>query len=199
MTPATGSLLLRFGSVACLVALDQWSKVRVWEWLQASDEGRSVSRPLAGDWLSFCSSCNGGAAFGQFAQFPYVLVIGRGLAVLFLGWLLLRAAASPRLPVVAMALVLAGALGNLIDNLSTGCVVSPGHPFLGVRDFIDVYFKPLLGIDYHFPAFNVADSCITVGACAWIHASFRQRPAEAPPAAPVERSSDSAAPPAPKA
>jgi hypothetical protein len=38
-----------------------------------------------------------------------------------------------------------------------------GSPFRGVRDFIDVYFEPLFGIDHHFPAFNLADSCITVG------------------------------------
>lgn len=175
MTLATGSTLVRFGSVALLVVFDQWSKVVVWQWLEASPDGRSVSRRLAGEWLSFCSSCNGGAAFGQFTQFPYVLVIGRALAVLFLGWLLLRAGSRPRLPLFAMTLVLAGALGNLLDNLTTGCSVS-GHPFLGVRDFVDVYFRPLLGIDYHFPAFNVADSCITVGACAWILASFLHRP-----------------------
>lgn len=181
MKLATGSALLRFGAVALLVVLDQWSKLRVFEWLRASPEGHSASRPLAGEWLSFCSSCNGGAAFGQFSQFPYVLVIGRALAVLFLGWLLLRAEARPRLALWAMVLVLAGALGNLIDNLWTGCAI-PAHPFLGVRDFIDVYFRPLIGVDHHFPAFNVADSCITVGACAWILASFLHKPAPPTPA-----------------
>jgi len=174
MKLATGSPLLRFGSVAFLVAFDQWSKMRVFAWLGASPEGHSASRRLAGDWLSFCTSCNPGAAFGQFDQFPFVLVIGRVLAVGFLGWLLLRAESRPRLALVAMALVLAGALGNVIDNLWTGCAT--GQPFHGVRDFIDVYFEPLFGVDRHFPAFNVADSCITVGACAWILASFLHRP-----------------------
>ncbi len=183
MKLATGSPLLRFGAVALLVLLDQWSKLRVFEWLRASAEGHSAAQPLAGEWLSFCSSCNGGAAFGQFSQFPYVLVIGRAVAVLFLGWLLLRVESRPRLALWAMALVLAGALGNLIDNLWTGCAI-PGHPFLGVRDFIDVYFRPLIGVDHHFPAFNVADSCITVGACAWILASFLHKPAPEKPADP---------------
>jgi signal peptidase II len=183
MTLARGSPLLRFGTVAALVLLDQWSKGAVFDWLNASSEGHAVPRALLGDWLSFCGSCNGGAAFGQFREFPYVLVIGRALAVGFLAWFLLRAESRPRLVLVAMTLVLSGALGNLLDNLWSGCIVD-GHPFLGVRDFIDVYFLPLVGIDSHFPAFNVADSCITVGACAWIVASFLHRPSETPPSAP---------------
>jgi signal peptidase II len=178
MKVATGALLLRFGWVALLVALDQWSKARVFDWLGASPEGISMPQRLHGEWLSLCSSCNRGAAFGQFGQFPYVLVTGRALAVVFLTWLLLRAESRPRLALVAMTLVLAGALGNVIDNLWTGCMQA-GHPFYGVRDFIDVYFKPLIGVDSHFPAFNVADSCITVGAFTWILASFLRRPATA--------------------
>src|SRR5437867_2613531 len=134
MAPAKRSLLLRFGVVALLVVLDQWSKAVVY------GEGRGVKTPLFGtDWLSFWNSCNGGAAFGQFSQFPFVLVLGRAAAVLFLSWLLLRADARPRLVLCAMTLVLAGAFGNLIDNLWTGCPIA-GHPFLGVRDFVNVYF-----------------------------------------------------------
>jgi len=170
MALAQGSPLVRFGAVASLVVFDQWSKAAVFEW-------PPVRRELLGtSWLSFWSSCNGGAAFGQFSQFPYVLVIGRALAVVFLSWLLLRADSRPRLVLTAMTLVLAGAFGNLIDNLGAGCTV-PDHPFLGVRDFIDVDFQPLIGWARHFPAFNVADSCITVGACAWILAGFLHKPA----------------------
>jgi signal peptidase II len=175
-----GSPLFRFGTVALLVLLDQWSKSAVFELLGVTNGGHAAPHRLLGTWLNFWNSCNGGAAFGQFDQFPYVLVIGRGLAVLFLGWLLLRAEPHPRLVLFAMTLVLAGALGNLIDNLWTGCAIA-GHPFLGVRDFIDVDFEPLVGIDQRFPAFNVADSCITVGAAAWILAGFVHKP-EPPPA-----------------
>jgi len=172
-----GSLLARFGTVAVLVVLDQWSKLAVFRLLNPDAAGHSRLMPVLGDWLSLCTSCNPGAAFGQFHQFPRVLVIGRAIAVLFLAWLLLRAQPRPRVPLVAMTLVLSGALGNLIDNLWTGCVV-PGHPFYGVRDFIDVWYQPFLGIDKHFPAFNVADSCITVGACIWILSGFRRRSEE---------------------
>jgi lipoprotein signal peptidase len=60
--------------------------------------------------------------------------------------------------------------------LGAGCTVfdRPGHPFFGVRDFVLVNFSPI-GIDWNFPAFNVADSCITVGAAAWILAGFLHR------------------------
>ena len=56
---------------------------------------------------------------------------------------------SDRLLAVALMLVLGGAIGNLLDRLLYGHVV----------DFIDVYYR-----GWHWPAFNVADSAITVGA-----------------------------------
>ena len=170
-----GSPLARFTPVAALVALDQWSKKAVFAWLEPLSGHHRA--PLLGDGLAFWTSCNRGAAFGQFGDHPTVLVLGRAGAVLFLGWLLLRAETRPRLALVAMALVLSGALGNLIDNLWTGCQVG-GH-FRGVRDFIDVWYQPFLGIDKHFPAFNVADSCITIGACAWIASGFHRQPRSA--------------------
>lgn len=175
MALAQGSPLLRYGAVAGLVIADLYTKAAVFSWLGVTRERFYRSEPLFGtSWLAFSSSCNGGAAFGQFSQFPWVLVLGRIAAVLFLGWLLLRADPRPRLVLCAMTLVLAGALGNLIDNLWLGCFLLD-HPFLGVRDFIDVYFGPI-GIDAHFPAFNLADSCITVGACAWILSGFLHKP-----------------------
>lgn len=168
--PASG-LVLRLAIVLALVAADQWSKSAVFEWL-----GPGGHEPLLGTrWLSFAISCNFGAAFGQFDQFPRILVVGRIAACGFLVWLLLRTPGRPRLTLWAMVLVLSGALGNLIDNLGTGCVDLPGKTFCGVRDFILVYWKPLIGIDDYFPAFNVADSCITIGACLWILAGFVHR------------------------
>jgi len=178
MALAQGSPLLRFGSVALLVALDQWSKVAVFDYLgiEPGVYAHNEKKLFGTEWFSFANSCNGGAAFGQFGQFPWVLVLGRIAAVAFLSWLLLRAASRPRLVLVAMTLVLAGALGNVIDNLGAGCTVfeRPEHPFLGVRDFVLVNFAPI-GIDKNFPAFNLADSCITVGACAWILSGFLHR------------------------
>lgn len=167
--PCARSLALRFGVVALIVALDLWSKARVFAWLEHSDAlvrdccDRGHQRYLLlggeGGWLAFMLSLNPGAAFGRFADWPHLLVGGRVLAVIFLAWLLVRTPPKRASFVLALVLVLGGALGNLYDNLflePTG-----GHPYGRVRDFIDVYFDVW---KWHFPTFNVADSCITIGA-----------------------------------
>jgi signal peptidase II len=58
---------------------------------------------------------------------------------------------------VALALVLGGAIGNLIDRLTYGYVI----------DFLDVYYQ-----NYHWPAFNIADSSITIGVVLMLLDSF---------------------------
>jgi len=165
-----------FALVLLLVLLDQWSK-GLYAWVEgghaemARDCHPGHSRHLlAGEWLSLMTSCNSGAAFGRFDAFPRILVGGRVLAVVVLSIWLLRIDTRQRGVLSAMVLVLAGALGNVIDNLWTGCG-SGGAPH-GVRDFVNVWFEPLLGWDYHFPSFNVADSCISVGAVLWILTGF---------------------------
>lgn len=116
--------------------------------------------PILGESLTFMLSRNTGAAWGIGGSFPHILVTGRVIAVAVLACLVIQPGRTRALR-VALVLVLAGALGNLYDNL----FLQPdeGDPFGSVRDFIDVYFGAL-GWDYHFPTFNVADSCITVGA-----------------------------------
>lgn len=149
--------------VGLLVALDLWSKAAVFGWLEESpgelvlDPHGHPRFPIAGGWLTFMLSRNTGAAWGVMQDYPWILVGGRVIAVLVLSWMLVKSDKGSL--TLALVLVLAGALGNLYDNLFLDPF--PGHPFGAVRDFIDVYF----GIwDYHFPTFNVADSCITCGA-----------------------------------
>lgn len=169
--PGIPALFRRLCWVVALVVLDLWSKAAVFAWIgRLRDAGELTPHecgllshpryPISGDWLSFMLTLNPGAAFGQLGEYPYLLIGGRVLAVLFLGWLLLRTPASKPITVTALVLVLAGALGNLYDNLFLDDP-HDGHPFGKVRDFIDVYFG---AFDWHFPTFNVADSCITVGA-----------------------------------
>ncbi|MEY2680919.1 MAG: hypothetical protein RL661_1150 [Pseudomonadota bacterium] len=68
---------------------------------------------------------------------------------------------SQRWEAIAWALVLGGALGNLIDRILYGYVI----------DFLDVYVG-----DWHWPAFNVADSAITVGVVMLLLDSFKPQP-----------------------
>ena len=79
--------------------------------------------------------------------------------------LLRRTAPGDRLNGIGLSLVLGGAVGNLIDRLWLGHVV----------DFLDVYYGTA-----HWPAFNVADSAITVGAALLVLGMWRQERAAQP-------------------
>jgi signal peptidase II len=95
---------------------------------------------------------NTGAAFSFLAQaagWQRWFFVGLGLAATaFIVWMLLRHGGQ-RLFSAALALILGGALGNVIDRLLHGHVI----------DFIQVHWR-----DAYFPSFNVADSAITIGA-----------------------------------
>jgi signal peptidase II len=96
---------------------------------------------------------NPGAAFGLLsaAEFPFKPVVMIAVALAALVAVAVYAVTLPadqRIARVGLALILGGAIGNLIDRFTAGVVV----------DFVDVYWR-----EYHFWAFNVADSAITVG------------------------------------
>ncbi len=176
---------IRFLVVGLLIALDLWSKESIFarfappgngmlaEGMQLDAHGHPRF-PVIADWLTVMLSYNPGAAWGSLGDYPYFLVIGRVIAVLLLAWLVIKTDRGQRVLLAALVLVLAGALGNLHDNL----FLEPrgSDPFGSVRDFIDVYFGPL-GYDYHFPTFNVADSCISVGAVLLLLSGFFGKPA----------------------
>jgi signal peptidase II len=96
---------------------------------------------------------NTGAAFGLLnaADFPFktvVLALVAGAAVVGVGFYAASLAHHQIAARVGLALILGGAAGNLLDRITVGWVV----------DFVDVYWR-----SYHFWAFNVADSAITIG------------------------------------
>ncbi|MGH8459565.1 MAG: signal peptidase II, partial [Nevskiales bacterium] len=96
---------------------------------------------------------NRGAAFGLFNDYEssavQLLLVGFSLAALGLVVVLLWRGAASAAAGWGLALIFGGAMGNLLDRIRTGSVV----------DFLDFY----LG-SYHWPAFNVADSSIVIGA-----------------------------------
>lgn len=181
----------RFLAAGLLVALDLWSKARVFAWMGAGptsvevDPHGHVRHVLVEPWLALMLSCNPGAAFGQLGSWPRLLVTGRALAIVVLAVVAWRADRRHWPSFAAIVLVLAGAAGNLCDNLFLGCERA-GRSLREVRDFLDVWFvNERWGWDWHFPTFNVADSCITVGACLWILSGLLQRePAPDPASAP---------------
>lgn len=148
-------------AVAGIVA-DQVTKALV----VADLEGRPPVHVL-GDGVTFDVSRNSGAAF-SFAPMATLLftAIAVGVAVV-----IVRTARTLRsnLWAFALGLILAGAVGNLIDRL----LRTPGVGRGAVVDFIDVRY---------FATFNVADSCITVGAVIAVLLSWRGVPmSEKPP------------------
>ena len=86
-----------------------------------------------------------------------------GIAIAASAWIiwLLRKHQQEKLFCIALAFILGGALGNLIDRLMYGYVV----------DFLDFHWN-----EHHFAAFNVADSAINIGAALLLWDSFRKKP-----------------------
>ncbi|HJY86031.1 MAG TPA: signal peptidase II [Candidatus Acidoferrales bacterium] len=115
---------------------------------------RNFHRIVIPGLVTLVHSRNPGIAFGLLAdagsRWVATILIGcAALAVALLAWLLATNRAGGRPGRVGMALILGGATGNLIDRVTQG----------GVTDFFEVG----LG-SYRWPAFNVADSAITIGA-----------------------------------
>ena len=107
---------------------------------------------------------NRGAAFGIFAESPWpkiwLLILLSAIALGVVLTLLWRHQATARRTGVGLALILGGAIGNVIDRLLYGHVV----------DFLDFHLKAF----GHFPAFNVADSAICIGAGLFILDELRR-------------------------
>lgn len=145
-TPYPGKLRYLLVSLA-VVVLDQWTK-----WLVEVHLDSHMAQPVVPGLLNLTHVRNTGVAFGLFASNG----ISASWVLTGLGLLALSAVsvyfgfASPRDRglLVALALVVGGAVGNLIDRIASGAVT----------DFIDVY----VGI-HHWPSFNVADAAISVG------------------------------------
>lgn len=153
-------------SLAVLV-LDQWTKHLVEDRLELFS-----SVEILPGLLNFTHVRNTGVAFGLFAANgstvgTWMLSLLGVLALAFVGFYYRQVPRSERALLIALALVLGGAVGNLADRIVSG----------GVTDFVDFYVG-----QYHWHTFNVADSAITVGIALMILSSFR-RPAEelAPP------------------
>lgn len=131
---------------AAVFVADQWTKQWILDHYQHGDATVITS------FFNIVRAHNPGAAFSLLAgasgwQRWFFTAIGVGAAV-FIVWLL-RAHAGQRLFSFALTLILGGAIGNVVDRLQHGYVV----------DFLDFHWA-----GWHFPAFNIADSGITVGA-----------------------------------
>jgi signal peptidase II len=137
---------LSFAATALsVIALDRWTKQLATEHLLDSG-ARSV--PLIGEYIRLTYVENRGAAFGVLQdQTAFFILVG--LVVISVIVASYRYIPEPSwLLNLCLGLQMGGAIGNLIDRMRLGYVI----------DFVDAYLGP-----HHWPAFNVADSAISVG------------------------------------
>ncbi|MBI3801588.1 MAG: signal peptidase II, partial [Deltaproteobacteria bacterium] len=134
--------------VAIILVLDQVTKALVAHTLTLHE-----SIPVMESFFHLTYERNTGAAFSLFAQAPAwfrqpFFLTATSVAIVALLLFLRQTDRTHRLMVVAIAAVLGGAMGNLIDRILYG----------EVTDFLLFHWR-----GYYWPAFNVADSCITLG------------------------------------
>lgn len=144
----TGKSKLVWGCLVFIILLDQISKIVVDRTIPLHH-----SIPIIDGLFSLTYIRNTGAAFGIFAgshavfRLPFLIVFSV-VAIGFVVMMLKRLPDNERGLAIALAFILGGAVGNLIDRVVYGEVI----------DFLDFYWSR-----YHWPAFNVADSFITLG------------------------------------
>jgi signal peptidase II len=153
LTPALSRWL---ALVAVIVVLDQVSKA----WVLASF--RHMESLAVTSFFNLVLVYNPGAAFSFLAgaggwQKWFFVALALGISAWLLS--LLRRHAGERLLPTALSLIMGGAIGNVIDRLRFDAVV----------DFLDFHLA-----GYHWPAFNVADSAITVGVALMLLQQWRQ-------------------------
>ena len=146
--------------VPLVIVLDQLTKLAILQWLPYGGPGINVT-----PFFNIVHVYNKGAAYGFLADQPgwqrwffSLFAIGVSAAMLVA---LRRQAASLWWSNLAFVLVIGGAIGNLIDRLAYGHVV----------DFLLFYWQ-----GHYFPAFNIADCAITVGAAMIVLDGLRKKP-----------------------
>ena len=147
---AGGGMLPWLGLALVIVILDQFTKVLILGYYQLGDSTYVLP------FFNVVRAHNTGAAFSFLAAasgWQRWLFTGIALAATVLIVWLLRSHSGQKLFAFALACILGGAIGNVIDRLVHGYVV----------DFIQVHWG-----GWFFPAFNVADSAITIGAACLI-------------------------------
>lgn len=145
------------GIAAIIILLDQLSKITITKLFKFGEEQVVTS------FFNLVLAYNRGAAFSFLAngngwQRYFFSAIGIVAALYIVH--LLRRNAGQRLFCWALALILGGAIGNVIDRIMYGHVV----------DFLDFHYRNW----GHFPAFNIADSAITLGAVLFIVDELRR-------------------------
>jgi len=142
------ALVVMLAVVVLVVVADQYSKSVILAHLQPN----SVRTIIPG-FFNLVLTFNRGAAFGFLAGVSegyreVLLALTTLIALAAIAYFLFTDYYRDRVGQLALSLIIGGAIGNIIDRMRLGSVV----------DFLDFYYQ-----SYHWPAFNIADSCICLG------------------------------------
>lgn len=130
--------------IIVLLALDRFTKIVLAGWLEGRDLVEIIPGVLG---LRLLPGGNDGAAFGLFSNSTVFLTIITAVVLVAMIYALYVKKLHSKVLRVALALIIAGGIGNLFDRIAYGTVT----------DFIEFLF-------IRFPTFNIADCCITIGA-----------------------------------
>jgi signal peptidase II len=144
----TGPRLKAYSIAIAVFALDRLAK-----WLVETRLSLADTYTVVPGFFDIVRAQNRGVAFGIFNESTFewrttLLVLVSAVAVVVVSAIIWKARQIDSLSFWGFALILGGAAGNLLDRIQTG----------RVTDFLDFYIR-----DYHWPAFNVADSALVVG------------------------------------
>ena len=152
--------IIFFVTLTAIVLLDQFLKAYI-----GSTMSLHESIPVIEGYFNITYVKNPGAAFGFLAnsapEFRSLFLISvTVIAIVLILYFISKSTAKEVFLTFSLSLILGGAVGNLIDRIRFG----------EVTDFLDFYIS-----SYHWPAFNVADSAISLGALILVVEIFRRR------------------------
>jgi signal peptidase II len=161
--PSLRDHLLFWPVAAGVLALDLWTKKAVFDWLSSKEFPVYQVIP---NFLNLVLAENPGAAFSIAPGKRAFLISVAAVAAIVIVAIFLSGRAHGKLMKLSLALFVGGILGNLHDRLFNNGLV---------RDFIDAYYR-----DWHWPAFNVADSALCIAVALILLSNFLTHPGSNP-------------------
>lgn len=143
-------MFLGFAVIGLTILTDQLSKYWIYTHLTA---GQPI---MFGDYFNLVKVWNTGVSFSMFSNYGHLGAIVLSVAALavcafLLRWMLKE---TDKIKIISLGMIIGGAIGNVIDRVR----------YEAVLDFLDFHYA-----QYHWPAFNVADTCICTGAMILIY------------------------------